>query len=226
MNIKDIIFPPYYQFKWNLPLFLLISSYLAGLIGISTNVHPDFIRLTPFSLLLSLVIVIYCFEGYRKKLLFYMFATFCWGFTMEVIGVNTGQLFGEYSYGSVLGWKLLKTPLLIGVNWFLLSYGTGMLVNFIFPQVRIWIKVIIGALFMVFLDIFIEPVAIQYDFWFWELGHPPVRNYIGWFFVALPPMALFFQAWPQQKDKIGLILIIMQYVFFGGLLIVHKLFLQ
>ncbi len=196
---------------------LLISTYLAGLAGIAAEIHPYFIRLTPFSLLLSLVIILLCTQLVRKKLLYFAIFTFIWGYTMEVVGVNTGFPFGEYAYGEVFGYKVFDTPLLIGVNWFLVAYGTGVLLNTLVPSGDWAIKVFFGAYFMVILDILIEPIAIQYDFWSWENGHPPVENYLGWFFVSLPPMAYYFWLWPKEKDTIGLTFIIMQYVFFIGL---------
>jgi putative membrane protein len=43
------------------------------------------------------------------------------GFFIEAIGVNTGLIFGNYVYKTTLGWKFLETPLIIGVNWILLT---------------------------------------------------------------------------------------------------------
>ena len=206
--------------KTKIVLFFLISTYLAGLIGIGANIHPAFIQLTPFSLLFSFALIIFHWEGAKSTILGYALTIFCWGYMMEVVGVQTGFPFGTYSYGSVFGWKLLDTPLLIGVNWFLLSYGTGNLINFLIPNSSKVLRVVIGALMLVLLDLMIEPIAIRYEFWSWEVGHPPIENYIGWFFVGLIPMLLFFELFPNRRDIAGLTLIIMQYLFFGGLLLV------
>ena len=46
------------------------------------------------------------------------------GFGVEVIGVETGLLFGDYEYGSGLGPKVLKVPMLMGVLWWILLLGT------------------------------------------------------------------------------------------------------
>lgn len=201
----------------NISIFLLISTYLAGLIGIASNIHPAFIQLTPFSLLLSFAIIVFNYPGERRHIVLYSIGTFLWGYGMEVMGVQTGFPFGVYAYGSVFGWKVFDTPLLIGVNWFLVSYGTGVLINYLIPSGDRIIKIITGSYFLVILDIIIEPIAIKYNFWSWDLGHPPVQNYVGWFFVGLPPMIFFFWLWPKAKDSIGLLFIIMQYIFFIGL---------
>ena len=59
-----------------------------------------------------------------KMLRFFIFA-FSIGFLVEVIGVNYGIIFGNYTYGKVLGFKVLNVPLMIGVNWFFLSIACG-----------------------------------------------------------------------------------------------------
>ena len=44
---------------------------------------------------------------------------------------------------------------------------------------------IFGAALMVALDFFIEPVAPVFDYWHWNAGFAPLRNYIDWFVVSL-----------------------------------------
>jgi len=48
-------------------------------------------------------------------------------FLIEAAGVNTGKIFGVYAYGNTLGPKLLNTPVIIGLNWFLLIYCTNVI---------------------------------------------------------------------------------------------------
>ena len=42
---------------------------------------------------------------------------FLWGLLAEIIGVQTGILFGSYAYGETLGLKIFGAPLVIGLNW-------------------------------------------------------------------------------------------------------------
>ena len=51
---------------------------------------------------------------------------------------------------------------------------------------------------MVLLDIMIEPVAIELDFWQWEGGNIPLQNYLMWFIVAL------FMNWIISFNKLYL----------------------
>ncbi|MCB1155806.1 carotenoid biosynthesis protein, partial [bacterium] len=67
---------------------------------------------------------------------------------------------------------------------------------------------------MVLLDIFIEPVAIRYDFWSWAGGAPPLQNYVGWFLVSLPLLSLFALIQAGQRNKVALVLLALQFIFF------------
>ena len=50
---------------------------------------------------------------------------FLTGMITEILGVQLGWIFGDYQYGEALGYKLFGVPLLIGVNWTLLTLITG-----------------------------------------------------------------------------------------------------
>ncbi len=47
----------------------------------------------------------------------------------EIIGVNSALLFGDYSYGSVLGLKIGGVPVLIGVTWAFVTVAAWQLVS-------------------------------------------------------------------------------------------------
>lgn len=208
----------------------LALMYLAGVVGIHWQVHPDFILLTPLNLFFSLVIALYFHQSWRKgvstgqslkksefkrsKLTWFLVLSYVLGFSAELFGVQTGILFGEYAYGPVLGPKIWGTPVMIGVNWMLVSYTTGMAVNAIGQQWSWPVRAVLGALLLVGLDLFIEPVAIAYDFWQWEGGVVPLRNYVGWFLVALPLQAFFAYHLKGQKNKVAAMLFIFQLAFF------------
>lgn len=87
--------------------------------------------------------------------------------------------FGHYSYGETLGFKYEDVPIIIGLNWYLLAYiSTDLSARTKFP---LFVKVILGALFMTAIDYLIEPIAIRFGFWFWHSGQIPLSNYVGWF---------------------------------------------
>lgn len=166
--------------RFGVSVFILILFHVIGICGVLFGDAATFLMLTPMNLLLTLALVLFNHKDWQMWWVFAL--TFVLGFLAEVVGVNTGFPFGEYSYGPVLGFQLWNTPLMIGVNWLILLYGA----NAIGARIGLTpiVKALAAAALMVMLDYFIEPVAIRYDFWTWELGWPPMANYLGWFGVA------------------------------------------
>lgn len=166
--------------KKHLPITIIAIFHLVGFIGFL--ISPAYFRsLTPVNLLLSAVLVIVMSN--QPKGLFYLvlLLTALAGYFIEVLGVRTGWIFGHYYYGSALGYKLLSTPLLIGVNWALLIYATNQLVQF----ENKYANTILAALLMVGLDFFIEQSASRFDFWYWRGARIPLQNYIAWFLISI-----------------------------------------
>lgn len=197
-------------------LFLL-SMYVAGIIGIAWPVHQDFIFLTPFNLITSLALVLWHHQNWNKNLGLFLVICFLTGFTVELLGVQTGFIFGDYHYGEVLGWKIWETPLLIGCNWALLVYASAATVNQWFKHWPIITKMILGALLMTLLDVLIEPVAMHWNFWNWAENQVPLQNYIAWFLVALPLQGSFYTLLTDTTNKVAIVLFILQFLFFGCL---------
>ena len=67
---------------------------------------------------------------------------------------------------------------------------------------------------MVFLDFFIEPVAIKYDFWSWTKIVIPFQNYIVWYIVSFLFLMLFYSSNFKKENKLAPILFIIQLIFF------------
>ena len=193
---------------------LLASMYAFGLLGIILPLHPDFALLTPFNLLGSLSLVLLFHPEWKQSHYIYFGLCYIVGFGAEIFGVQTGILFGDYNYGPVLGWKILETPIMIGINWVLLSYLAGVSINHILEDRPWWQKGILAAASLVALDLLIEPGAIKYDFWSWELGYVPLQNYLGWFIVALPLQLYFAYFLGNIKNIVAVALFIMQFLFF------------
>jgi putative membrane protein len=103
-------------------------------------------------------------------------------FFMEVLGVETGLVFGSYEYSEVLGFTLLKVPVIIGINWVIIIWGGEEMIYAKFPQ---WWSVFLVAAFGLLFDIIMEPVAIALDFWRWPMDIVPLQNYIAWFVLGL-----------------------------------------
>ena len=195
---------------------LLLAMYSAGLIGLSTDYTSDLFRqLTPFHLIISALIVLH-FEDNKNKSYFQFIALcFALGYGVEVIGVKTGLVFGSYSYGATLGFKLFDVPLLIGVNWIILSYCTRITAQY-FTRKPIFISTVASFL-MVGLDLLIEPVAISYDFWEWTNDSIPLQNYMAWFIISFIIQLIGLKLVPELNNKLAIKLLLLEAVFFSCL---------
>ena len=196
-------------------IVFLIIIYAVGIVGIGIFNNQQIISLTPLNLMISLGIIIGFHEGSWKKLIAIIFICFTLGLLVEMLGVQTGMVFGQYEYGPVLGPKILNTPIMIGVNWAMLIYSIGSTVNLFFPTWKFWFKAIYGAISMVILDYFIEPVAIVLNFWNWSETVVPIQNYIAWGVISFLLFLIFFRSFEKESNKVAYALFILQCLFFG-----------
>lgn len=204
--------------NWIKNLWIL---HAVGVVGLSLPWTREIFQfLTPFNLLLTTLIVFRFHKGHSVKFWVIMALVFFGGFGLEVAGVKTGLVFGEYAYGGTLGPKLFEVPLTIGLMWLVLVYSSEMvLMPFIENK---WIRIPLGAILMVGLDFFIEPIAIEFDFWSWAGGDPPLQNYIGWFAGALVLKTLYAIVLPSYpRNRVAGTAYLVQLAFFLALLVVN-----
>lgn len=197
--------------------------------GILFFKSPFFVNATPINLLLSFALLIYTQK--EKNIFFYMFMaiTVSIGFIVEVIGVNTALLFGEYTYGNVLGMQVKNVPLIIGVNWFIVMYCCGITTYTLFKkalsklaietktptQSLKAISVIIdAATIAVFLDWIMEPAAIKLGYWHWKTDVIPFYNYLCWFVVSIFLLTIFHFCKFNKQNKFAIHLLLIQAMFF------------
>ncbi len=178
--------------------------------------RPLFLRIVPFHLLLMLFLLLLNHHGRISKLLFFASIIMVLGFAAEWVGVHKHWLFGNYVYGNTLGFKLNEIPLMIGVNWFLLVYSAGVFTQNL-PIKEVWLKIIISCLLLVLLDLLIEPIAIRFDYWHWQTGYVPIKNYVGWMVVSLPLLLVFQYFNFRFQNRVAPALLIVQFLFFAFL---------
>jgi len=206
----------YFTRSERIPAALLISSYLFGMLVIAHGLLDGFVYLTGFHLLFSAILLLFSHRPMPSTRIWtWLGICYLFGWSAEYIGVHYKWLFGEYTYGDVLGPKLWAIPLIIGVNWILVVYAICATLNMFMSTVNRIVKIIIAAIALVALDYLIEPVAIKLDFWTWALGHPPAQNFIGWFGVGLLQASLFYFIVPFTENRLAPVLLVLQILFFG-----------
>jgi putative membrane protein len=171
-----------YYYKY-IGIGLLWLMHISAYIGINSGYSDFFLPLSAINLwFISLLIIkFYPIQNKKKVILFVVIALL--GYFAEVIGVATGKVFGEYAYGKNLGFKILDVPVIIGINWAVLSFVCSGLADKL-PIKTIYIKAGIAAFLMLFFDFFIEQSAPNFDFWEFEAPTVPLQNYITWFVLA------------------------------------------
>ncbi len=199
--------------KVNLIIIILFIIHLVGGVALSIDsVKSIFLLLTPINLALTFGLLIWGNDDFSINFFKVISVLFLIGFFVEVIGVYSGLLFGEYHYGKTLGFQFLGVPLIIGVNWVLLVMSSFTVSSY-FVSNSIF-KVILSSIIMVLLDLMIEPVAIRLDFWHWHAEVIPLQNYLMWFLVALlMNWILTFNRF-KFNVKLGFGLLISQVLFF------------
>ncbi|MDZ7604320.1 MAG: carotenoid biosynthesis protein [Cyclobacteriaceae bacterium] len=170
--------------KIKISVFVIWLVTIVGLLGIWLVHESWFLSKTPFTLMLGAGLLYWNFpvkNGWSSLAIWSL--VYLIGIGVEIVGVNTGWLFGEYHYGQNLGPRIFGVPLLIGVNWTILTFLTATICKRYIRQK--WLSLLIGALLMVGLDFLIEPTAPIFDFWYWSEGLAPLRNFVDWFVVSL-----------------------------------------
>ncbi|HEY9003455.1 MAG TPA: carotenoid biosynthesis protein [Mucilaginibacter sp.] len=194
---------------------IILIFHGVGLIGLAVPfIRPLFLYIVPFHLLLMLGVIMLNHKPINTVFIFFFLIICILGFSAEWLGIHQHWLFGDYNYGGTLGLKLSGVPLIIGCNWFMLIYSTGVfmqrsrLKNFL-------IRALIGALLLVLLDLLIEPVAIHLDYWHWTNSVIPLKNYMCWFGVSFL-MLLVFEAFKFKPQSIvAIVFLLTQFAFFG-----------
>lgn len=193
---------------------LVLILHLVGLLALASPLAVWVLPLTPANLLLTAgaMIVFSKLDG-RTIALALVVGTL--GYLVEVLGVWSGRIFGEYAYGEVLGFKILNVPLLIGLNWSMLVFAIG--VPIARTSLPTWAKVLASSAIMVALDFLIEPVAVHLGFWTWEQGVIPMQNYLAWGVVSAVFFMLFFLLPVQRENPVARYVLLAQVLFFAGL---------
>ena len=175
------------DYKFKKDVIFLIVVYVAGVIGI--NINDSFLKLSFVSLVIPMVLFLIRLKPSIKDLVL-LALVFSLTFFSEWLGVNYGWIFGEYLYGDSLGIKIGGVPLMIGVNWVLLSVVSRQALFGVFSNK--YIVAFFAPILMLLIDFILEPIAPKLGFWDWNNIDVPISNYRDWFIVALISQLILF----------------------------------
>lgn len=192
----------------------LIIFYIIGIAGMLLPVTSGlFIFLTPMALLMSFgLLILHHQPGFNTKNIAVFSFIFISGIVVEVIGVQTGLIFGTYTYGKGLGLKIFDTPILIGMNWLLLVYTTGTIMQKV--NIAPVLRIAAGASMMLVYDLVLEQVAPKMDMWSWENNEVPVNNYMAWWLIAVFFHSLIEIFGIKLRNPLSITILATQFLFF------------
>ncbi len=202
-----------FERNW-IPRIMLIL-HAVGVVGILAGYGKFFLDFTASNLLVNGILAAWMDWEDRH---WTWIAAIVGGLLVEIIGVQTGVLFGAYAYGDILGVKLAGVPLILGALWWMSLLGFGYWSDRILERwlklknkaLNLIVRAFVAASLMTALDGLIEPVAIRAGWWAWEAVDVPWSNYATWWIVAFA-----FHLLPQKMGKnIGAGLLVAIFVLF------------
>jgi putative membrane protein len=215
--------------KYQIATAIAILFHVIGLVGITVFKSDLIIRSTPVNLLLMFGLLIWTQNNKNFAFWIFVISTAVLGMAVEIIGVNTQLLFGSYNYGDMLGTQFKNVPFIIGINWFVIIYCSGITIHTILmkaiykvseetatpPMMLKAVSVIVdGATLAVFFDWIMEPAAIQLGYWKWVGNDIPLYNYLCWLVVSAILLTIFHFCKFRKQNKFAVHLLLIQLMFF------------
>ena len=197
-------------------IFFLWLINISGFFGILSDQNEFFLSTTPYVLSLTLLLLILNHDLSDKKSKTGLILIFLFGLIVEILGVNYGLFFGEYSYGANLGPKIYEVPYVIGFNWVLLIIATGSVSYKIIKGKEIY-KILFASFLMVLIDLLIEKSAPKLDFWEFVISPVPFSNYLWWFIFSICFQYIFFRTVKTKEYILSSNILVIQFIFFGML---------
>lgn len=197
--MKHFIKNQWHNHRQRLALIIVGFFLLAGVVQYALGL-TYVLAVTPIILAVIAALQLLFWDVHVKAKLIAMFSIIVAGFIIEQIGVHTAYLFGDYTYGSVMGYQLWGVPITIGITWFIVTLAAWHIVSF--GNLNLPQRLLLGAVLAVMFDLILEQFAISYGLWSWSGGRVPLSNYITWFFASLPMLYLYERIAPKAKPDI------------------------
>jgi putative membrane protein len=195
-------------------IFMLILPvlYLVGIVlHLAPQTRPAMLAGTPWVLYGGGVLVlVFVFLEPRRDLAIWAAVVYASTLLVEMAGLAWGIPFGRYEYGQTLGFKLLGVPPVIGLHWLVIVLGLAMTARRLAS--RRWLCALIAGALAVFLDSFMEPVAMSLEYWVWKEEYAPLQNFAAWFLIAAA--GSYWLPEPAPDSRLPLVYLACQFFFF------------
>jgi uncharacterized membrane protein len=117
---------------------------------------------------------------------------------VEAVGLATGFPYGRYTYGDVLGPRLLGVPFLVPLAWLMMAWPSWVLAGWLARGQHRAVRVAVAAAVFAAWDVVLDPQMVQAGYWTWAhpapglpgIGTVPLTNLGGWLLAGLLLMGL------------------------------------
>jgi putative membrane protein len=193
--------------------FLLLAGVVQAALGLSYV-----IKVTPIILTAATCAALIFWDSPVRAKLWASSIIFLGSFFIELIGVHTGLLFGNYSYSKLLGFTIFGVPITIGVTWLLVSLSTWHIV--LLSTKSILQRLLLGGTLAVMFDLVLEQFAASYGLWIWQAGTIPLYNYVCWFIISILWFGILHKLTPKTTPSLYIVCIMpLMAVFFWLMLL-------
>jgi putative membrane protein len=175
--------------------FFLLAGVLQAAFGLGYV-----LKLTPVLLAIIACTAVLFWDAPVKAKLWASAIIVFGSFVIELIGVQTGMLFGDYSYGKLLGFTMFGVPVTIGLTWFIVCFSAWNIVSL--NTSSLLKKLLLGGVLVVMFDLILEQFAVTYGLWAWQGGVIPLYNYICWFVISLLWFFVFYKLSPKSGPSL------------------------
>ena len=210
----------YYWSEYRQQTLIAIVAFflLAGVVQYALGL-TYVLSLTPVVIGILAALTVWFWDAPAKNRVYLAVTAIIIGMIVEIIGVNSGLIFGNYSYGPLLGLKIFGVPLLIGITWLLVTLSAWQIVSF--SNLGKFAKIIVASGLVVMFDLVLEQFATAYSLWAWQDAVIPLKNYITWFVVGAV-IVTFYAYFAKQKvpSIFGAAMLPLMALFFWLMLIV------
>ena len=172
--------------------FILIAGVVQYALGLSYVM-----TMLPVILAVIAATMIITWPLQPKKKLYLSITVMAIGFISELIGVNTGIIFGEYKYGTLMGWEIAGTPLLIAIAWLIVTLAAWNIAKL--GGFGSFATIVLAASITVLFDLLLEQFATAYGLWTWSNSIIPIKNYATWFAVSAIIFSIFAKFNTQKQ---------------------------
>ncbi len=222
-----------YKSKKFLFYLLTILLFFSGLVLANVEIISyEYSGVATLVLLLSSSIPVYYGLSKMtssKKTLYMITILSILAYLIEYVGLTTGFPYGDFYYSKLAGPKIFNTlPVLVAFAWPPLVIGS----YFLFHNKERFLRDIRPVIFLVALDLVIDPGAVEIGLWGWLEGgwyyNVPLLNYFGWFIsgiIGIWAIGKIVKQKPKQVNPWIFFSLFINLVFWSGFLLGSKIFI-